>query len=60
MYLTAFGRPPQEREISKALEFLAQQASTYGLTAEQVRDSEKVWADLCHVIFNLKEFIFIQ
>ena len=38
-------------------EFLEQQAARYsGATAEDAR----VWADLAHVIFNSKEFIFVR
>ena len=42
---------------SQISEFLDQQAARYpGSTAEDTR----VWADLAHVIFNSKEFIFLR
>jgi hypothetical protein len=60
IYLMAFGRPPTETETSEALVFLQQQAATYGLSASAGLKDEKVWADLCHVAFNVKEFIFVH
>jgi hypothetical protein len=52
MYLTAFGRPPDANEIADAKAFLAQQPPTAA--------PEQSWADLCHVLFNVKEFLFIR
>jgi len=57
MYLRAYGRLPDSIDRSQIQEFLNQQASRYpGATAEDAR----VWADLAHVIFNSKEFIFVR
>ncbi len=55
MYETAFGRPPSETELTDSLTFLEEQAKTYGKT-----DDPRAWADLCHVLFNVKEFIFLN
>ncbi len=55
MYEAAFGRPPTKTELSAALEFLAEQAKEYGKP-----DHLKAWADLAHVLFNTKEFIFVE
>ena len=60
MYLTAFGRPPGPTEIASATEFLLQQGAAYGVEREKAPADERVWADLCHVMFNVKEFIFIN
>ena len=47
-YLSAFGRPPSEAELADALLFL------------RGRESDATaWADLAHVLFNVKEFLFI-
>ncbi|MCI0461609.1 MAG: DUF1553 domain-containing protein, partial [Gemmataceae bacterium] len=43
MYLSAFARPPDANELQACLEFV--QSAT--------------WADLAHVLFNAKEFIFL-
>jgi hypothetical protein len=49
MYETAFGRPPTAQEKRVAQDYVAG------------RESEKAaWADLAHVIFNVKEFVFVR
>ena len=60
MYLTALGRPPSDREARDATDFLATQAKAYGLKREAIVGDTKLWADLCHVLFNLKEFVFVN
>jgi hypothetical protein len=49
MYLTAFGRPPAADEVEAALAFL-------GEPGLRTADS---WTELCHVLFNVKEFVFV-
>ena len=58
LFLSAFGRPATDLEVDEALSFLDEQGRVYGLPAEVT--CEKAWADLCHVLFNVKEFIFIN
>jgi hypothetical protein len=60
IYSEAFGRPPAEAESRAALDFVGEQGRAYTPVALNPADEEKVWADLCHVIFNVKEFIFIN
>jgi cytochrome c553 len=55
MYVAAFARPPTAKEEQNALAFLAEQSRQYP-AAETFRP----WADLAHVVFNVKEFILIQ
>jgi hypothetical protein len=55
MYRTALGREPHDLELSDALTFVTMQAQEYGK-----RDDPRAWADLAHVLFNLKEFIFVR
>jgi hypothetical protein len=55
MYVTAFGRPPTDAEVKDAQDFLTEQAKEYGKA-----DDPRAWADLCHVLFNVKEFIFLN
>jgi hypothetical protein len=53
MYLSALGRPPCDAESSACRQFLAPRV--HG------RDGDiEAWADLAHVMFNLKEFIFLR
>ncbi len=57
IYLAAFSREPNESEMNDALAFVETQANAY----EPGKDGEqKAWADFCHVIFNTKEFIFLN
>ena len=53
MYESAFTRPPTEAELEACADFLAHQA------AGQARE-EDAWTDLAHVLFNVKEFIFLN
>jgi cytochrome c553 len=55
MYLTAYGRPPADAELADALAFLAEQGKEYGGPGDV-----RAWADLAHVLFNGKEFIFVN
>jgi hypothetical protein len=56
LYLAAFGRPPSEAELTDSTDFLADQAKLYAVGIDDIRP----WADLCHVLVNVKEFIFIK
>ncbi len=54
MYVTAFGREPTAEELADALKFVEEQGREYGKA-----DDPRAWADLAHVLFNVKEFIFV-
>jgi hypothetical protein len=56
LYLMAFGRPPSAQEVNAAVDFLADQRAAYGVGDGDIR----CWADLCHVLVNVKEFIFLR
>jgi hypothetical protein len=55
MYSAAFARQPTDTEVHEASQFIFQQAQQYG-----AGDSSRPWVDLAHVLFNVKEFIFIE
>ena len=55
-YQTAFGRMPNADEQQAAETFLATQAKAH----DEAQPGEKAWADFCHVLFNVKEFIFLN
>jgi Protein of unknown function (DUF1553) len=63
LYLTGFGRPPENLEIAQALKFVESQAARYrdlsgsGGTGDAAREA---WADLCHVLLNSAEFIYVR
>jgi hypothetical protein len=56
MFTTAYGRPVEPAEMERALKFLDGQTKKYSEADARFRS----WADLAHVIFNSKEFIFIR
>jgi hypothetical protein len=60
MYAAALGRKPTADEITAALTFLEQQEREYGLMGETAARDERVWADLGHVLYNSKEFVFVE
>lgn len=55
LYMTAFGRPPTATEAADAINFLAQQSQAHDKSHDP-----RAWADLCHVLLNSKEFVFIE
>jgi hypothetical protein len=55
LYETAFSRQPTEKEMADALAFVQAQGREYGQA-----DSPQAWADLCHVLLNVKEFVFVN
>jgi len=60
MYEEAFARPPTDAEVAEGKAFLSQMGELYGLNADHRADDERVWADYGHVLFNVKEFIFVK
>ena len=60
MYQEAFSRPPTDEEVADGMTFLGQMGELYGLDADHRADDERVWADYAHVLFNVKEFIFVR
>jgi hypothetical protein len=60
MYLAAFGRQPNSQEQRQALDFVAEQAKLNSAREAAPAAEAHAWADLCHVIFNLKEFVFVE
>jgi Protein of unknown function (DUF1553)/Protein of unknown function (DUF1549)/Planctomycete cytochrome C len=54
MYREAFGRPPIDDERTAALDFLDEQSRAYDKP-----DDIRAWADLAHVLFNVKEFVLV-
>ncbi len=55
MYTAAFGREPTSDELRIATDFVKEQSQEYGKP-----DHLKAWSDLAHVLFNAKEFIFVE
>lgn len=54
LYLMAFARHPTADESNEAMAFLASQG------ADQSENQRAAWGHLCHVMFNVKEFVFVE
>lgn len=59
IYLNAFSRLPNKNEISRGVDFLAQQAIVAESNLAELKDDPTIWKEYCHSIFNLKEFIHL-
>jgi hypothetical protein len=60
MYERAFARPPTEKEADEAIAFVHSQGAALGLSEDQRVNDVRPWTDLAHVLFNVKEFIFVN
>jgi hypothetical protein len=56
IYQTAMSRMPLDSEIEKAKAFIENHAKRLNVN----QDSTDVWKDFCHVMFNTKEFIYLN
>ena len=59
LFLRGLARPPRSAEVDQMLALLQTQAAERGLSGEAARLDPAVWADLCHVVFMMKEFIHV-
>ncbi|HTN77659.1 MAG TPA: DUF1553 domain-containing protein, partial [Pirellulaceae bacterium] len=59
LYQEAYSRAPSVEETTEALAFITSQGHEYGLPPAAAQQDARPWSDLCHVIMNVKEFIFI-
>ncbi len=65
LFMSALGRPPTDDELRACFEFLdrsppsGDRASSHAPPANAKRNL-LAWADICHVLINMKEFIFIE
>jgi hypothetical protein len=55
MYVAALGRAPTAIELSEAVTFVEEQTRLHGQS-----EHARAWSDLGHVLFNVKEFIFVN
>jgi hypothetical protein len=60
MFETAFSRVPSADELAAAQAFLDRQATLYRLPADASNNDPRVWTDLCHVLFNVKDFVYLH
>jgi Protein of unknown function (DUF1549)/Protein of unknown function (DUF1553)/Planctomycete cytochrome C len=59
LFLSALTRPPKEAEIERMLTFIEAQASARQLSGDARQLDPELWADVCHVVFMMKEFIHV-
>ena len=60
MYEQSLSRPASDDEPAAAMAFLRAQAAEYGISFDDSPNDERLWADLCHVMLNVKEFVFVR
>ncbi len=61
LYETAFGRPPGDQEIRACLDFVEMQKQSHAAAGKKSQEIQRLaWSDLCHVLVNMKEFIFVN
>ena len=59
-YQAAFSRAPSDAEVTRSLEFLERQAQSLEVDTAQMVSDVRIWRDYCHVLFNVKDFIYIH
>ena len=60
LYADAYARPATPEEQAEAVAFLKAEAAALGLDEKLWTTDERPWADLCHVLVNVKEFLFVN
>jgi len=61
IYERAFARDPDEDEQQWAVEFVAKQKKRYLQLNNPADEARRLaWADLCHVMFNVAEFMYVR
>ncbi len=59
IYLRALSRYATVSEIADARDMFEKMVSQYNLGESDLEESLQLWADYCHTVFNLKEFIYL-
>ena len=59
LFLRALARPPKTSELDPMLALLQTQAAARDLSGDAARLDLALWADVCHVVFMMKEFIHV-
>lgn len=60
MFRTALGRLPDDAERARFTSLANEVASLHKVASEKLMDSQVVWKDVAHAIFNLKEFVYVR
>ena len=59
MFRSALGRTPTSAERNRLAAAVRQLAGSQGFAEQDILKARPLWKDAAHMIFNLKEFIFI-
>ncbi|MAV36232.1 MAG: hypothetical protein CMJ59_12335 [Planctomycetaceae bacterium] len=59
MFLAALSRAATSQELQQFDQLISRFAELYAIPDDAVMSSVSIWQDMAHVIFNLKEFIYI-
>ena len=60
MFFKALGRRPSKSERERTAGYLSSLIQEYETPEYQILADARLWQDLAHAIFNLKQFIYIQ
>jgi hypothetical protein len=60
LFCEALGREPKPEELDALMAFLESQADAYKLQDAALTTDPRLWADICHVLFNAKEFLYVR
>lgn len=60
LWSTAFSRPVNESELTRAIEFLKSQAAVLGIAGDGWQNDPSVWNELAHALINTKEFLYLR
>jgi hypothetical protein len=59
MFLQALGRPPTADEAEEFGQLVGYLADFHQVKTEETLANRLIWEDIAHVVFNLKEFIYV-
>ena len=60
LFTEALGRSPSQGESQSLVEFVQNQAAAYELPYTAHGTDPRLWTDVCHVLMNAKEFLYLQ
>ncbi|MAV37020.1 MAG: hypothetical protein CMJ59_16360 [Planctomycetaceae bacterium] len=59
LHLTAFARAATDAEQRKCQAFIVELAKQFKIETADAGDDARVWTEICHLMINRKEFIFL-
>ncbi len=60
MFGAAYGRAPDDVELTRWMNAMRDLARLHGIDENHVLRSSAVWRDIAHAMFNTKEFIYVR